>query len=969
MTLNSSSHAARLRYVYLASCAAVLLGSPPAFADSPNNGATAAQETPAQEAPPSTPASDAEQQQDIVVTGSLVRSTGFTTPTPVTVLNSDTLARVAAPNVADAINQMPALRPSLTPTSAVNAGGGTQVGGNYLDLRGLGYARTLVLLDGRRYVPSNPTGAVNINNIPQALIDRVDVVTGGASAAYGADAVAGVVNLQTKANLEGLKATLQGGEAGAGDYRNVLVSVAGGVKLNDSLHLVLAGEYSDNSGIARLYARRWAAAGAGLLANPNAGNGGLGTPSDPRQILVTSGLRNSNSTANGVITGVAFKPGFGSAINTITGLPSYLKGIQFNDAGGAVPYAFGTMVTSGTMLGGDGVNGVADQVGATPITRYTAYGKLNGDIAPGWTAFIESSYSHAHSLQDGIPSTFSYTIAADNFYLPSALAGTLAANNVSSIIVNKLADQNARTLTNYNTDVYQITMGVHGELGNSWAFDGYYGHGRNYNDNISQNNRILANYALAIDAVADPAHPGSAICRSTLTNPGNGCVALNIMGKVNPNDPALRYVNGTSETINDIQQDELSLTLRGDPFSTWAGPVSLAVGGEYRGQSLNVNFDRFSRAGAFGAPSIPYSGSVDVKEAFGELLIPLLADSRFGKRLSIDVAGRITNYSTSGTVETWKAGVDYAINDSIRLRATESRDIRAPNLTELNQKSGSSFLTVTDLDPRYLGQSYLVTSLTAGNPNLKPEVAKTFTGGVVLTPTFIPGLSISADYYDINIDKAIIQLTPATIVQQCFTTNTAACQYITRDSTGLITTVFSGPTNLAYAMTRGIDVEVGYTIPVGRDHIAVQGLVNYLMKTETYDGTTRVRLDDSVAQPTVAGMGGNPRWKANANIGYIASDWRLSATARYIGGGYIDRTLTASSLNQLTVNGRLYFDLSGEVTIFHPHGNGSKIALFAAVANMFDNDPPITGAGGYGTTRALYDTIGRQFMGGFRVKY
>jgi hypothetical protein len=170
-------------------------------------------------------------------------------------------------------------------------------------------------------------------------------------------------------------------------------------------------------------------------------------------------------------------------------------------------------------------------------------------------------------------------------------------------------------------------------------------------------------------------------------------------------------------------------------------------------------------------------------------------------------------------------------------------------------------------------------------------------------------------------------------------------------------------------MTRGIDVELGYTIPVGQAHIAVQGLVNYLIKTETYDGTTRVRLDDSVAQPTVAGMGGNPRWKANANVGYIAPDWRLSATARYVGGGYIDRTLTASSLNQLTVNGRLYFDLSGEVTIFHPHGNGSKIALFAAVANMFDNDPPITGAGGYGTTRALYDTIGRQFMGGFRVKY
>lgn len=966
MALHHSSTSGRIRCILLTSCAITFISSQPAFAVSSKDANSVAAQAPADAAPLP---SDAKPRDEIVVTGSLVRHSGFSTPTPVTVIGADTLERVSAPNIADAINQMPALRPSLTPTSAVNAGGGTQVGGNYLDLRGLGYARTLVLLDGRRYVPSNPTGAVNLNNIPQALIDRVDVVTGGASAAYGADAVAGVVNLQTNARLKGIKATIQGGAAGAGDYRNVLVSVAAGLKLNEGLHLVLAGEYSDNSGIARLSSRNWAKAGAGLLANPNAGNGGLGSPDQPRQFVVTSGLRNSNSTANGVITGATFKPGYGASISTITGLPGYLKGIQFNDAGQAVPYALGTMVTSGTMLGGDGVNGMADQVGATPITRYTAYGKLTGDISPNWTAFIEASYSHFHSLQDGIPSTFSYSIAADNYYLPGTLATTLAANNVSSITVNKLADQNARLLTSYNTDVYQVTVGIHGNLGKNWTFDGYYGHGRNYNDNISQNNRILANYALAIDVVNDPAHPGTPICRSTLSNPGNGCVPLNIMGKVNPNDPALKYVNGRSETINDIQQDELSLTLRGEPVSTWAGPVSVALGGEYRHQLLDVEYDAASQAGAYGAASLPYSGSVSVKEAFGEVLVPLLANSPYGKRLSIDLAGRVTDYSTSGTVETWKVGADYAINNSIRLRATESRDIRAPTLSELYQKSGSSYLTVTDLDPRYLGQSSLVTSLTAGNLNLKPEVAKTFTGGVVLTPGFIPHLNISLDYYDINIHDAITQLTPAMIVQQCYTTNSAACQFISRDSNGMIASVFSGPTNLAYAMTRGIDFELGYVIPRQSDRIAIQGLVNYLIKTETYDGITRVRLDDSVAQPTVAGMGGNPRWKANVAVSYIAPDWRLSATARYVGGGYIDRTLTARDLSPQTVNGRLYFDLSGEMTLFRPHGNGSKIALFAAVQNLFDNDPPITGAGGYGTTRALYDTIGRQFMGGVRVKY
>ena len=193
----------------------------------------------------SDPVEPADEPQDIVITGSMVERSGFDTPTPVTVIGMDAIERVAAPSIADVINQMPAVRPSLTPTSAVNAGGNTQTGGNFLDLRGLGYARTMVLLDGRRYVPTNPTGAVSINNIPQALIDRVDIVTGGASAAYGADAVAGVVNLRINSKMQGVRATLQGGMAEEGDYRQILASVAAGTKVTDRLHLVVGGGHPD----------------------------------------------------------------------------------------------------------------------------------------------------------------------------------------------------------------------------------------------------------------------------------------------------------------------------------------------------------------------------------------------------------------------------------------------------------------------------------------------------------------------------------------------------------------------------------------------------------------------------------------------------------------------------------------------------------------------------------------------------
>ncbi|HWK37272.1 TonB-dependent receptor plug domain-containing protein [Sphingomonas sp.] len=920
----------------------------------------------------SAPAQDtAAPQEDIIVTGSLVQRSGFTTPTPVTVIGMEAIERVSAPNIADVINQMPALRPSLTPTSATNAGGNTQTAGNFLDLRGLGYARTLVLLDGRRYVPTNPTGAVSINTIPQSVIDRVDIVTGGASAAYGADAVAGVVNLRVNSKLEGLKSTYQLGAAEEGDYRQILVSVAAGTKIGERLHLVVAGEFSDNNGITRLFDRKWSAKGPGLLANPNAGNGGLGTPEQPRFFVVDGGIRSSNATYAGVITGASFTPGNGSAISSIVNLPSYLKGIQFSDTGQAIPYTFGTLVSSGSMLGGDGLNGVAEQVGATPITRYSGFGRLTYEVGNGWEAFAEFSYHKLNSEQDGIPTAFQNSVKSDYVYLPTALRDLMIANNVASITIGKIGNDTTRVRNVFDIDTMQVSAGIKGEFAPGWNFDAYYGYGRNYSKTRAYNTRITANFANAIDAIDDPRTPGvvDAICRSTLTNPNNGCIPLNILGIVNPGDPALNYVRGMSENTNDIRQNTVAATVRGAPFSTWAGPVAVAVGGSYRDLDLVTGANAAAQSTMFGGATLPYSGEVHVKEAFGEVLVPLLENSAIGKRLEIDVAARLTDYSTSGQVTTWKGGVDYTLTDSIRLRATRSRDIRAPGLAELFQRSGSSNLSVTDFDPRYLGQSYLVTSRTAGNPNLNPEKADTFTGGIVLTPTFIPRLSLSLDYYDINIKNAIIQITPAAIVQQCFTVNTAACNFITRDEFGKITEVFSGPVNLASAMTRGVDFEMAYSVPLGPDRITFNGLVNYLIRTELSDGINITRLDDSMAQPTVAALGGNPRWKANVSTSYIADGFRLSATGRYVGGGFIDRAYTAKDVDQLRVQGRVYFDLSGEVTIFRPKGEGSKAALFAAVQNLLDNDPPITGAGGYGTTRGLYDTIGRQFIGGLRFNF
>ena len=907
----------------------------------------------AQEVPASAPVSSVEAQDEkgesekgeIVVTGSLVTRNGFNAPTPVTVIGQDTLERVAAPNIADVINQMPAVRPSLTPTSTVNLS--SVAAGNFLDLRGLGFQRTQVLVNGRRYVPTTAAGGLSISSIPQALINRVDIVTGGASAAYGSDAVAGVVNLIIDSEYEGLKGVLQGGMADEGDYRNFLTSLAYGASLaGDRLHVVVAAEAAQNGGIDTLRSRAWSARNPGTIANPAF----TATNAEPRLLLVTGDIRQSNVSYGGVINS-----------------PNILRGIQFRPDGSAAPFTFGTLVSATQMLGGDGANGVADGVAAVPTERYTGFGRITYDLSDYWNIFSEVSYNKLKSRFLGLASANQLTIRTDNVFLPASVRTTAAANNIASITVGRSVLDNGRPVPNIDIDTIAAIGGFHGEFGADWNIDAYYSYGRTANRNTTSNNRITANFNLALDAIDDPRTVGvvDPICRSTISNPNNGCVPLNLIGENRFSQAAINYVNGTGFTFTDIRQHIVAATLRGAPLSTWAGPVSAALGGEYRSLSLAVTADPISAAQAFAnGGTIPFSGKVTVKEVFGEVLIPLAKDATWAKNLSIDLAGRLTDYSTSGQVTTWKAGVDYSINDSIRLRFTRSRDIRAPSLSELFSLGSTTTLIVDD---PMVGASYLVTAANQGNPGLNPEVADTLTGGVVFTPSFAPRFSLSVDYYDIQLNQAIISLTPATIVTRCFTTSPQACSLITRGADGRITRVVNGPVNLTSVKTSGVDVELQYSLPIGSDRINFQTLVTYLINTTIFDGITTTRLGNSVEQPTVAAVGGNPNWKVNSNVSYVASGFRVSAAARYVGGGNINNAFTRKDINILSVKGRVYFDLSASVDIIKR--GEERIALFGTIQNLLDTDPPITGVGGFGTTRALYDTIGRVFTAGVRFNF
>lgn len=876
---------------------------------------------------------------EIVVSGSLIARDGFDAPTPVTTLSADDLTRSAAPDIADVINQMPSVRPSLTPASTGNLS--SMAAGNYLDLRGLGYLRTLVLIDGRRYVPSTPDGGVNVSSIPQALVKGVDIVTGGASAAYGSDAVAGAVNIKIDDEFQGLKGRLQGGITDHNDYRNFLASAAYGTEFADGrLRLTIAGEAAQNGGIDTIGDRDWGNNPA-RISNPAY----TATNDEPRYILV-SDARASNASYGGVINS-----------------PGALKGIQFAPDGSAIPFNYGTDVSSSSMVGGDGSSLTADNVGSVPFERYSGFGRLTFEASDALTLFTEFNYARTTSNYPTLARSRQYTISADNPFIPDSVRDVMIAENIDSFTLGRNLNDFARNDLEIEIDTLQAVAGAQGEFGATWSWDAYYSYGRTRNTlNLEQ--YVTDRFDMALDAVIDPA-TGAAVCRSTLTDPGNGCVPVNLIGEGNVTQAALDYINGVSQRKWDLQQHVVSGTVRGEPFSTWAGPVGIAVGAEYRSSSVDTTSDEISQQqGYLSGGTIPFYGKVEVKEAFAEMLVPLASYESWAKDLSLNLAGRITDYSTSGTVETWKAGLSYALDDNIRFRVTRSRDIRAPGLDELFAAGSTSSLNVTD--PELGGATYTVQALNTGNPDLTPEKADTLTAGVVLTPQFVPGLRLSLDYYDIKLKNAIINLTPATIVDQCYTTAPQLCSLITRGDDGRIESVLNGPVNLQRVQERGVDAEASYSTPVGNGDLGLRALVTYIDKAQMYDGITTNDLVDAVHQPTIAALGGNPRWRFNTSASYSTDIWRLSMAARYVGGGRINPEYTEKDIDVLRVDGRLYFDLSGEYAIIDR--GTSKVSLYGSIQNLLDQDPPITGVGGYGTTRSLYDTIGRVYNVGVRFE-
>jgi len=493
------------------------------------------------------------------------------------------------------------------------------------------------------------------------------------------------------------------------------------------------------------------------------------------------------------------------------------------------------------------------------------------------------------------------------------------------------------------------------------------------------NNRIQALFPLAVDAVRNGA--GQIVCRingdADPTNDNAACIPINLFGENQWDPRAKDFFYGTGWQNATITQNVAAANLRGDVFSTWAGPVSVAAGFEWRRDSIRGDADPISLAnGWYVGNGSAVSGRVTVKEGYFEAAVPLAKDLPFARNLELNGAIRLTDYSTSGSVTTWKGGVIYDPVEGLRIRATRSRDIRAPNLLELFGSTSSVSSRIVDAT----GVQDLPRVFTGGNPLLKPEIADTWTAGVVLSP--LRGLRLSADYYDIKIKDAISQVGAQTIVDRCQTANVPEfCALITFEDTGTrqkVVEVRNPWLNLNTLIVRGVDIEADYRLALGGDQtLGFRLLGSYIKDLITVDTVGSINRAGQTGVQTGA-QPGLPRWTLNGTITYDAGPFSANLQARYISAGKMDVTLIGptdkgygtdlpNSISDNHIEAMLYLDLG--MSYRFDLGNSRNVQLYTAVKNLTNPTPPVNVYSGSGTNPFLFDMVGRRFVMGVRLAY
>jgi outer membrane receptor protein involved in Fe transport len=939
-----------------------------AQADQPSTTTTAPTSDAAAAAPAAAPAPAAE----IVVTGSRVIKNGSASPTPLTTISTQALA-VASPagTISDALNNLPVFSGSRNSYSnpGSNATGvqGGNGNANVLNLRNLGTYRTLVLFDGHRIPPTLFNSTVDVDLIPQELIDRVDVVTGGVSAVYGSDAISGVVNYILNSKFDGFRAHVEGGVSQRGDAGNQDIGGAFGTKLGDRGHFEASVQHREYDGILdRAYDRNWdnlaAIIGGGDPTKP------VGSADNP--YMLATNVRLSTYSFGGYIPKGA------------------LAGQTFNQNGVLSTFNKGTATGSSCcQIGGDGA--YQDASMASPSKSTQAFGRFDYDLTDDLHFYVQGALNLKKSVSyTGWNQLAGVTLGATNAYLDPAYQAELAAAGQSTFTLNEILKQAPRIQNISKTTQWYVNTGIDGHLG-GFKWEATYTHGASRMKTQVNNQVNQQRLTAAADAVKDS--NGNIVCEAALTDPSvyGGCSPIDLFGPSAASAQALDYVLGSTGFVTHTIQDSADASISGSLFDTWAGPVNVALSGEWRRQTFDAK--SFGQSSAYVdctglrycstatltpvyASTFPDSPTVaqSVKEAAIEVDVPLLKDKPFVKSFDVNGAARYTDYSTSGHYATWKVGAVWAVNDDLKLRGTISRDIRAPTLYDLFQPTTTVYGNFTDVSK---GVTAYLPSVNIGNPNLTSEVGHTYTLGAVLKPHFVPGLTLTVDYYHTLVTNAIsvIQGFNAAVQQGCIQSGGASvyCSLIQRDAAGNATAYYIQPENIARVKTYGWDGEADYSTRIGEHPLNLRLLVNYQPHIyyqqpgiPTIDqGDAGWGLNGLMPSPSVQ-LAGFVDFKPTDNFTidlfeHWRNKFRRSGVASQV---FADPYVKSYATTNLT----LTLDTGSAWVI-------KDSQFYLSVTNLFDAKPPLSGYYSGSTSAGQSyefsdDPTGRALLVGFRIK-
>ncbi len=767
-----------------------------------------------------------------------------------------------------------------------------------------------------------------------------------------------MVNFILDKDYTGVKATFEYGETTYGDNASRKYNItAGGGFADNRGHVLFSAERVREDGV-HYTSRDWNNSGYFGIRNPD-------TSAGAPFYIVSKNVGISAYTPGGLITG------------------GPLKGTYFGVNGAVSQLAYGA-VSGQWMVGGDWKYASSGMVGTNSLApdedRDSVFGRASYELTDHIQVFGQASYAKYVGLSYYInPTQTGITVTADNAFLPASVKAQMATLGLKSFTLGTSnADMPASGSAN-ERETARYVAGAKGDFdlfGHGFKWDGYYQHG--VTDTVEQETPTWNNarLALATDAVINPAN-GQIVCRSTLTAPTNGCVPLNRFGVGVASQAALNYVLGSPVRTQRFTQDVAAINFRVNDVPGWAGPISLAFGAEYRKEQMGGFVDAQYQASGWKYGNYKVTkGDYNVSEAYVEVLVPIL------KGLDFNGAARYTDYSTSGGVNTWKAGVTYSPISDITFRATKSRDIRAANMSELYD-SGTARSNSVSIN----GVSTAFVQNLQGNPNVQPEVADGYGVGVVVKPRFLPGFAASVDYYDIQVSGVISFVTAQQVADYCYLNKVQSYCNNLVFSGGVLNTINLYYANLNKMSAKGLDVEASYRTqledisPMLKGSLNLHAQATHYIQNVTDDGVTHIDLAGSNANST-------PDWLYRITATYKLDPWTIDLTARGLSDGVISNAYTqctsncpASTSPYFTINdnhvdGELYFDLAVNYGF---KAGGAAGEAYVSVKNLFNKDPVLVAnpanlgaentVGYVQTNRLLYDVMGRVIRVGLRLSF